>query len=270
MSARILIIEDNPANLELMTYLLQAYGYSVSSASDGGEGVRAAQKGRFDLIICDIQLPVLDGYEIARELKADARVRDTPLLAVTAYAMVDDRKKVLAAGFDGYFSKPITPEIFVEQVHAFLPEEQRAQRATTGAGKAVNARRIDGKRQTILAVDDLEVHLDLASDVFGQSGYKVLRAQGMTAALTTARASLPDLILSDVCMTDGSGYDLLRILRADSRLRDVPVVLLTSTMITQRDRDHGLSLGAAKFLVRPLEPQQLLKEVEGCLRVSPG
>ena len=95
------------------------------SATDGEAGLVAAFSDEFDLIICDIQLPVLDGYEIARRLKADQAKRTIPLVAVTALAMVGDRDKVLAAGFDGYIAKPIDPEIFVRQVEAFLRPEKR-------------------------------------------------------------------------------------------------------------------------------------------------
>jgi two-component system cell cycle response regulator len=118
--ARVLVIEDNPANMELMTYLLRAFGHTVLEATDGSQGLRAALESRPELIVCDLQLPLMDGYEVARTLKADPALRTVLLIAVTAYAMVDDRQKALAAGFDGYIPKPISPETFVPQVQSFL------------------------------------------------------------------------------------------------------------------------------------------------------
>lgn len=126
MSARILIIEDNPANLELMSFLLQAHGHIVLSALDGESGVELARKEQPDLILCDVQLPRLNGYGVVRQLKSDAAWRCVPLVAVTAFAMVGDRDKMLAAGFDGYLPKPITPEAFVAEVDVFLPEQLRS------------------------------------------------------------------------------------------------------------------------------------------------
>ena len=117
--ARILVVEDNPANLELITYLLEAFGHSAVPALDGENGLEAARREAPDLIICDMQMPRMDGYEMARCLKADPKLRAIPIVAVTAFAMVGDRDKVLAAGFDGYIAKPITPETFVEEVNAF-------------------------------------------------------------------------------------------------------------------------------------------------------
>lgn len=118
--ARVLVIEDNAANMELMTYLLRAFGHTVLEATDGRQGLDVARDARPDLVVCDLQLPLVDGYEIARTLKSDPALRAMPLLAVTAYAMVDDRQKALAAGFDGYITKPISPESFVPQVQSFL------------------------------------------------------------------------------------------------------------------------------------------------------
>jgi CheY-like chemotaxis protein len=119
MHLRILVIEDNPTNLELMLYLLKAFGHTASAARDGEEGVAVAIATQPDLILCDIALPKLDGFGVARRLKADERMRHIPLVAVTASAMVGDRDKVLATGFDGYIAKPIAPETFVQDVERF-------------------------------------------------------------------------------------------------------------------------------------------------------
>lgn len=119
--AQILVIEDNPANLELMTYLLAAFGHVPLTAIDGEQGIEVARRKIPDAVICDINLPRMDGYQIVGQLKSEYPLKDIPLIAVTALAMVGDREKLLAAGFDGYISKPIDPECFVKQVEGFLP-----------------------------------------------------------------------------------------------------------------------------------------------------
>ena len=120
---RILVIEDNPTNLELMAYLLNAFGHDTQVAHDGEAGVRAALDRSPDLILCDIALPKLDGYGVAARLKAHAVARRIPLIAVTASAMTGDRDKIIAAGFDGYISKPIDPETFVTAVQSHALRE---------------------------------------------------------------------------------------------------------------------------------------------------
>lgn len=128
MPARVLVVEDNGPSLRLMTYLLKAFGYEPLAASDGEAGLALARTERPDLVICDVQLPRLDGYGMVRALKADGvKIR---VIAVTALAMVGDRERALAAGFDGYITKPITPETFVEQAEAYLPAQLRVPRAS--------------------------------------------------------------------------------------------------------------------------------------------
>src|SRR5437899_70608 len=109
-----------------MSYLLNAYGHTVLTAVDGCEGIEASRRERPDLIVCDVQLPDMDGYEVARWLKSEPELRTIPLVAVTALAMVGDRDRVLAAGFDGYIPKPIAPETFVAELEKFLPGGKRA------------------------------------------------------------------------------------------------------------------------------------------------
>lgn len=128
MPARILVIEDDPNTLELMAYLLGAFGHTVLRADNGLDGVALAAAERPDLIACDIQLPGLDGYGVARCLAGEPGLADIPLLAVTAFSMVGDRESILSAGFDDYISKPIVPETFVDQLDRYLPRGLRAGR----------------------------------------------------------------------------------------------------------------------------------------------
>jgi len=118
--SRILVIDDNPANLDLMLYLLRAFGHDAVGASDGLAGYEAATSGEYALILTDILMPGIDGYEIARRMKGDVRFVTTPLVAVTALAMAGDRERIDAAGFDGYITKPIEPTSFVSQIERHL------------------------------------------------------------------------------------------------------------------------------------------------------
>lgn len=127
MPARILIIEDDPASRELARYLLDHAGYTTLTAADGAAGVELALSGHPDLVLCDLNLPMLTGYEVVqRLLDTSQNWRRVPIVALTASSMVGDREKTLQAGFDSYLSKPITPETFVQEVGAFLPPGLRA------------------------------------------------------------------------------------------------------------------------------------------------
>lgn len=119
--ARVLVVEDQVENRDLMVYLLRAFGHDVATAVDGAEGFAAARRDRPDLMVIDIHMPVMDGVELVAALKADPGLAAVPAVGVTALAMVGDRDRVLAAGFDGYLSKPIDPATFVGELETFLP-----------------------------------------------------------------------------------------------------------------------------------------------------
>jgi len=270
MAARILIIEDHAANLDLMTYLLTAFGYAPLGAADGLSGMEIAAREKPDLIICDIQLPDISGYEIAARLKADTELRGTPLVAITALAMVGDRERVLKAGFDGYISKPITPESFVAEVEGFLgpthlaPKEQPASAVPHEEAEAVPVKK-SPTHATILVVDNVRSNLELARSIFEPSGYRVLLADDVEAAMTRARETRPDLVLSDVNMPEGSGLELVLRMKSDPTLSDVPVVLISATLPRDTRDDLVVAAGATKFLRRPIDPAVLLQEIEACL-----
>ena len=121
MKATILIIEDNEKNRYLTTFILEKSGYRVFQANDGMAGVTLAHQIKPDLILLDIQLPVMDGYAVARELLKNDELQDIPIVAVTSYAMTGDRERVLASGCVGYIEKPIDPVSFVSEIKRFLP-----------------------------------------------------------------------------------------------------------------------------------------------------
>ncbi|GGD74490.1 response regulator [Lacimicrobium alkaliphilum] len=261
MSATILTIEDNPDNLALMVYILEAFDFRVETATDGHKGLETASRVNPDLILCDIQMPEMDGYQVIRHLKDDTRLAHIPVIAVTAFAMEADSQKIKRAGFDGYITKPIEPEDFVEQIRTFLPSAKVRNQESSFVAPAS----VEQNKKTVLVVDDQPVNLELATSLLEHYGYRVLRAQGMKKARMILRDGVPDLILSDVCMDDGNGYDFIRVVKAEPALQDVPFIFLTSTAICETERAKGLALGADKFLFRPMEPQQLLREVEQCM-----
>jgi CheY-like chemotaxis protein len=119
--ASILVVEDNADNLNLIDYLLRAHGFTPLLARSGTEGLRVAMNERPDLILLDLRMPELDGYEVAAAIKRAPTLAQTLVVAVTGSAMVGDRERIAAAGFDGYIQKPIDPETFLETLERFLP-----------------------------------------------------------------------------------------------------------------------------------------------------
>lgn len=120
MSETLLIIEDNEQSAYLMRFLLEKKGYNVISARNGREGTHLALIHRPKAILLDIQLPEMDGYAVASELRTSSETKDIPIIAVTSYAMVGDREKILSSGATGYIEKPIDPETFIEEIQRYF------------------------------------------------------------------------------------------------------------------------------------------------------
>jgi len=121
MSKRILVIEDQEDNRKIVRDLVSASGYELIEATTGEEGLEVAARERPDLILMDIQLPGIDGYEVTRRIKANPKLRQIPIIAVTSYALSGDDKKAFAAGCDGYVTKPYSPRLLLAKIREYLP-----------------------------------------------------------------------------------------------------------------------------------------------------
>ena len=119
--SRILVVEDTPDNRQILRDLLTSVGYELIEAADGLTGVAAATEHRPDLILMDIELPEIDGYEATRRIKANPDTAGIPVIAVTSYALSGDDEKARAAGCDGYIAKPYSPRALLAKVRDFVP-----------------------------------------------------------------------------------------------------------------------------------------------------
>lgn len=294
--ARILIIEDNPANIELMSFLLSAYGHTPLNAPDGARGVAAARSELPDLIACDVNLPGMDGFQVLAALKQEPALAAVPVLAVTALAMAGDREKVLAAGFDGYISKPIEPESFVAELEAFLagtpsaaaaapapqaaapvaataapaapapasnpwaaaPEPAAAAPVAAGADPAL-------ARPTLLLVDDDRFMLGVLNDMLTGEPYRVLSAQSGEEALALLVAEPVDVILCDQAMPGMRGTDVLA---EAARRYPKTVRLMLSGQPDLSEIEAAIAAGVAdEHYIKPVTASQLRERLGAAFRL---
>ena len=122
MSKRILVVEDQEDNRRIVHDLLSARGYELIEAITGEDGLNLAAAEKPDLILMDIQLPGMDGYEVTRRIKANPRLAHIPIIVVTSYALSGDDKKAFEAGCDGYVTKPFSPRVLLAKIREFLPD----------------------------------------------------------------------------------------------------------------------------------------------------
>lgn len=274
--ARILIIEDNPANIELMSFLLSAYGHAPLSAADGPRGVAAARSERPDLIACDVNLPGMDGFAVLAELKGDPALAGVPILAVTALAMTGDREKVLAAGFDGYISKPIEPESFVAELEAFLTTAPAsapppavptaAPPVTATVANAAPAATPDASARTLLLVDDDRFMLGVLNDMLIGQPYRVLSASSGEEALDVLSHEPVEVILCDQAMPGMRGTEVLA--TAAARYPNT-VRLMLSGQPDLTDIEAAIRSGVADgHYIKPLGARALREQLDEAFRLQ--
>jgi two-component system cell cycle response regulator len=256
-----------------MAYLLTAFGHEALQSLDGAEGIEVARREKPELILLDIHMPRMDGYEVASHLRRSPECAGIPIVAVTALAMVGDREKILASGFNGYIAKPIDPEAFPGQVVGFLGANRPLGTLPPGelASRSSQPPHYPRKKLAMVVfVDNTQVNIDLIRSTLEPSGYEVAAALSAREGLDLARRMKPDLILSDVHMPKQDGYEFMRMVQADSELSKIPFVFLSSSVWSSREKAHALLQGARKFISRPIEPEKLLTELAECLRKGTG
>ena len=195
----------------------------------------------------DLGLPDMDGWQALNELRAEPGAADLRVVAFTAHAMVGDRERALAAGFDGYLSKPIDFATFADSVAGFLPMSR--------------------ERPLILAVDDEPANLALLRKLLTRQGYDVVEAVDGLSALSAVAEHQPDLVCLDVMMPGLDGIEVCQRLRRQPEYAGLPILLLTALDRTE-DKARGLEAGANDFLSKPFDESELSARLRSLLRTK--
>src|SRR5262245_11400770 len=234
--ARILIAEDSPDIRALVELLLSAEGHQISSVTDGRAAVEAARRTRPDLVLMDLSLPLLSGWEATRQIRSDPVTAGIPILAVTAHAMHGDRERAIAAGCNGFIAKPINEETFAADVSGFLSSSQRPP-LRSGPSSRFDAMATEPGR--ILVVDDQPDVAELLREDLSSDGHEVLIATSAAEAQALVDDEPFELVIVDVMLGADSGYALTAELTSTSA-DYLPVLLVTGGTI---DRERGFRAG---------------------------
>ncbi len=249
-------------------YLLTAFGYTPLAAYDGISGVDTAREHSPDLIICDVHLPKLDGYGVVAALKAEPRLARIPVLAVTALAMVGDRERLLAAGFDGYIGKPIEPDTFVAELEAFLPAGRAGTAAALAPAPGGSAGAAKPGQATILIVDDHVLNREFLITLLGYGGHRLIEAGNGIEGLKMVEAERPDLVISDILMPNMDGYEFVTRLHSDPATAELPVIFYTATYREREANQLAQSCGVRWVLPKPSDPEVILRTVHEALGIA--
>ena len=272
MSARVLIVEDNQANMDLVTYLLQAFGHQPLCASDGVTGVELALREQPDLILCDLHLPRLDGYGVVARLRADPATRNIPILAASALPVTDGGAALRRAGFSGCLPKSLEPDVLIPTLESFLPPHLReggkppaAAAGTVPAGQdpapAASIPVPPATRARVLLLDAAPENAGLVAAILAHSGYAVSTAANPAQAGALLDSHDYDVVLCELGLLEARRMSFLS--DALEMAPGLPVV------IVRPDEEDDLgSLGAGRrrgVLSHPLDPQQLVAAIDAVL-----
>ena len=252
--ATVLVVEDNPLTRKMLRLTLESEGYAVVEAPDGRAALAAARRRMPDLVLQDLILPDMNGFELVKQLRGLAGAAATPIVALSGFLGRLEEAETEKAGFTAMLMKPVEPTRLLEFVRVYCVPSVRVSPT--------------GRRGRLLVVDDDIVQLKLTRINFEHLGYDVTTSTSAGEALRRARASPPDVILSDVLMPGIDGFQLCLEVRRDPALAKVPVVLLSAWYETQADRDLAHEVGANALVRRTPDLDLAAQAVAGAL--GPG
>ena len=261
---RILLVEDNEMNRDLISRRLKRRGFEISVAVDGAEGVERATAETPDLIVMDMGLPVLDGYEATRMLKDAEATRGIPIIGLSAHAMSGDARRALDAGCDDYDTKPVDWKRLLGKIDALL---EKARQTATESGSEAVATPETGTGDAaghLLVADDNTLHREMLGGHLTALGYTFDLAAGTAATLELLASKRFDAVLLDVTLPRVDGQPLLERIRSDPRWQSVPILLL-STIDAASSAIDSLTEGADDFVPQPFHQQVLAARLEACL-----
>lgn len=276
----ILVIEDSKTSRKVISLVLNRQGYGIVEATRGSEGLAQLARIIPDLVLLDVMLPDMDGYQILSEIRSDDRLKEVPVVMLTGKRSSVDRMKGIASGANEYLTKPFDPAKLIKVIERFMgayripvsvpvtrlptvkipPIVKKTVMASVVPAIKMPSKPTGTKVPSILIVEDSPTARKVISMVLTRKGYLLREATTGAEALQLIETEAPELILLDAMLPDMSGYDILTQLKENESLQKIPVVMLTAK-IGATDRQKGLRAGAIAYLTKPFNPDKLLSTV---------
>ena len=262
--ARILIVEDEMNNLDVARRIVLAAGHEALVAMDGQAGLEIARAERPDAILMDLLLPKLDGWAVTRALREEPWAAELPIIAVSALAMDADRERAREAGCNDFVTKPYAPAELRGVLNRYFADGTAPRRVARAAEVPAPQVILSERLGKILVVDDEPANVELLVRRLSGNGYETITASNGREAIAKAGSDEPDLILMDVMMPGIDGWESTRLLKADPKTAQIPVMFVTA-----RDRPEdiakGFEIGGVMYIHKPFEAVELFARVRSAI-----
>ena len=262
---QLLVVDDDKNLLEAIRDALEAAGYRVKTAEDGAAALAQIEAARPELLILDLSLPIVDGWEVLRRVRTGAATRALPVLAITGVE-VERSDQVLSAGADEFLSKPFSMTVLEATVRRILQQGGSADHVRGPQMHRLNLMREPTVKPRapedarILVVEDHPRGRKLVVDLLAPEGYIVLQAESGVGLLDRVKQERPDLILLDLQLPEIDGVTLARQLKADPDTQRIPLLAITA-YAQPEDRAKALAAGFADYLTKPLDTERFIQAV---------
>lgn len=268
---QILIVDDEPINVKLMSAILSSEQFAVVSAQDGMTALEIISKEKIDLILLDVMMPGIDGYQVTQELKNNPQTKNIPVILVTALHSKEDKIRGLQAGADEFLTKPVNKFEIIARVKSMLKlrryQEQmdiRKEFEKPLAGSLLEP--TSGINvQCVLLVDDNPKDLKLIQQLLSDEPYSLRTAKTGEDAISIALSEEIDLILLDVILPGLDGYKVCQFLKNSSKTRDIQILMVTC-LSDLDSRLRGVEEGVDDFFVKPIDSRELKSRINTLLK----
>jgi len=265
---KVLIADDEPKNIKILEAMLAGHGYRLLTAGNGQEALDRAFSENPDLILLDILMPELNGFEVTRILKKDSRTKNIPIILVTALDGPESRNTGLEAGAEDFLNKPVKAVELKARVKSMLRLKQyRDQLSIRSQSEDMLAEALGVKASSrlqqkedvplVLLVEDNQIDADIVRHFMKEEPVRLVVATTGREAFSLLNSQRVDLVLLDIVLPDISGFEIFRSLKENEKSKDIPVMIITS-LSGFESKITGLELGSDDFLIKPIVKRELL------------
>jgi CheY-like chemotaxis protein len=270
---RILVVDDNPLNVKLFSGKLEREGYETIPAYNGREALAKVIEHSTDVILLDLMMPIMDGFEVLERLKSNPTTKNIPVIVITALSEAEERLDKLEAKADELLAKPVSTVELLMRVRSMLhlreiKDQLDGRKNRLSSTPALEykepARPVAKKEAVVLLVEDEDKDAKLIATYLAELPYRMIRAKDGEEALLMIEKEQVDLILLDIILPGIDGFEICRRIKSSDETNDIQIIAVTNVSDLE-NKERSIELGMDEYLIKPVNKQELRIRVKACM-----